>query len=154
MQSHQIIQKPHPTPLQLRLDKSAQVGALRAIHTDLGLGHSMGSGIAKVPGGNPQKYLQVNTPVHTGSQHLNTHADGGGHLSLKNPPNPQVLLRKLPYLVIFTHMGGTSPSTGTCGSHPSQIGVTASVKKIPTGIICKGPCAIPYLGSTRLQVLD
>ena len=28
-----------------------------------GLGHSMGSGIAKVPGGNPQKYLQVNTPV-------------------------------------------------------------------------------------------
>jgi len=99
----------------------------------------MGSGIAKVPGGNPQKYLQVNKPIHAGSWCLNTHTDGGGHLGLKNPPNLQVPLRKLPYLVIFTHMGVTSPSTGTCGSHLSQMGVTASVKKIPAGIICRGP---------------
>jgi len=35
-------------------------------------------------------------------------------------------------------MGVTSPSTGTCGSHPSQMGVTASVEKIPAGIICRG----------------
>jgi len=62
-----------------------------------GIGHSTGSGITKAPGGNPQKYLQVNTPVHAGSWCLNTRADGGGHLSLKNPPNPQVPLRN--YLI-------------------------------------------------------
>jgi len=103
------------------------------------LGHSTGSGITKVPGGNLQKYPQVNTLIHAGSWHLNTCMDGGGHLSLKKPPNLQVLLRKLPYLVIFTCMGVTSPSTGTCGSHLSRMGVTALVKKIPTGIIHRGP---------------
>jgi len=46
---------------------------------------------------------------------LKYHVDGGGHLSLKNPPNLQVPLRKLPYLVIFTCLGVTSPTTGTHG---------------------------------------
>ena len=36
-------------------------------------------------------------------------------------------------------MGVTNTSTGTCGSHLSQMGVTALVKKIPAGIICRGP---------------
>jgi len=82
----------------------------------------MGSGIAKVPGGNPKKNLQVKTPIPAGTQCLNTCADGGGHFSLKNLPNPQVSLRKLPYLVNFTHMGVMSTSTGTCWLHPSQMG--------------------------------
>jgi len=105
----------------------------------------MGSGITEVPGGNPRKYLQVNIPVPTGSQHLNTHTDGGGHLSLKNPPNPQVPLRKLPYLVIFTCMGVTSLSSSTCGSHPSWMGVTTLVKKNTCRYHLQGPCGSPVL---------
>jgi len=86
------------------------------------LGHGTGSGVAKIPRGNLQKYLKVNTPVPAGSWHLNTYADGGGHLSLKSPPNLLVPLRKLPYLVNFTCMGVTSLSAGTCGSHASWMG--------------------------------
>jgi len=108
------------------------------------LGHSMGSGITEVPGGSPQKYLQVNTLVPTGSQHLNTCVDGGDHMSLKNPPNPQVPLRKLPYLVIFTPMGVTSLSTSACGPHPSWMGVITLVNKNTRRYHLWGPHAMPY----------
>jgi len=133
-----------PTSLDIMYEGDHQAPGLDATwlsypHCDLG--HGTGSAMAKVSGGNLQKYLQVNTPVLTGSWCLNTCADGGGHLNLKNPPNPQVPLRKLPYLVNFTCMGVMNLSTGTCGSHLSQMAVTTLVKKkiLPTGIICGDP---------------
>ena len=36
-------------------------------------------------------------------------------------------------------MGVTNTSTGTCGSHLSQMGWTTLMKKIPAGTICGGP---------------
>ena len=114
------------------------------------LGHSTGSGITKVPGGNPQKYLQVNTPVHAGSQHLNTHADGDGHLSLKNPPNLQVPLRN--YLIWYFHLYGChKPIYRYLRVSPVTDGGDSLGEKNTCRYHPRGPRAMPYQRTSTLM---
>jgi len=92
-----------------------------------------------------EKKPQVNSPVPAGSECLKSHMGGGRDLCCKKHINPQIPTIKLPYKVIFTCVQVSVVSPGTCGHHPSQMGVLVSRIISSAGIICGGPNGAPML---------
>jgi len=81
-----------------------------------------------------EKKLQVNSPVCAGPRCLKSRMGEGVRLSFKKPANLQVLIEKLPIKVIYTRTGSATTFAGTCGSHPSRMGVTVPRNMSPAGV--------------------
>ena len=104
-------------------------------HCGLQVGHGTGSGIAKVPGGNLKK-LSASKYTCTWKYPVPKYPCGWRWpFEPQKPSKPAGTFEKI---TLFSNFH-------PYGLHPSWMGVTTLMKKIPAGIIHRVPHVMPYL---------